>query len=205
MILPPTGRRQAGTRMKTPRELLWLACKGKACCYAQVVVTGHDVRRICDALSVMPWDVAAACPAEASADGAFQLVRGGRFHQLALVKRPGSAGACTFLWTLNDGHAQCGLGPLRPVACQAYPAAIMDGTLCADSSACTCRCWSVLDLDGERDRALLGRLADEQAGYAAIVRRWNEALPPAPARRTFRQFCGYLLKAYAAQAAVATP
>jgi Fe-S-cluster containining protein len=187
--------------MTTPRELLWLACKEKACCHAKVVVTGHDVWRICDALSVKPWDVAVASAAEDGAPDGFQLVRGGRPHQLTLVKRPDSGGACTFLWKLKDGHAQCGLGGLRPGGCQVYPALLVDGTLCANSSACTCRRWSVLDLDGDADRELLGMFAVEQAEYAAIVRRWNDALPEAPDRRTYRQYCAYLLEAYAMRAA----
>lgn len=184
--------------MTTPRELLWLSCREKACCHAQVVVTGRDVCRICDVLSVKPWDVVAACAAEDGAPDAFQLARGGPFHQLALTKRPGADGACTFLWKVNDGHAQCGLGALRPGVCQAYPALLVDGVLCASSSACTCRRWSVFDLDGDADRALLRELAVEQAEYAAIVRRWNDALPPAPGRRTYKQFCAYLVEAYAA-------
>jgi Fe-S-cluster containining protein len=163
-----------------------------------VVVTGHDVWRICDVLSVQPWDVAVACPADEGAVDGFQLVRGGRFNQLALVKRPESGGACTFLWKLNDGHAQCGLGTLRPGVCRAYPAVLVDGVLCANSSACTCRRWSVFDLDGDADRNLLRGLAGEQAEYAAIVQRWNDALPPAPARRTYKDFCAYLVETYAA-------
>jgi len=163
-----------------------------------VVVTGRDVTRICGALSMQPWDVAVACPAEEGAVDGFQLGRGGRANQLALVKRTEPDGACTFLWKLNDGHAQCGLGALRPGVCQAYPAVMVDGVLCANSSACTCRRWSVLDLDGDADRDLLRTLAQEQAEYAAIVQRWNQGLPPAPERRTYRQFCAYLLEAYAA-------
>lgn len=158
-------------------------------------MTGQDVRRICDALTVQPWDVAVACAAEEGAPDGFQLAQGGPFHQMALVRREG--GACTFLWRLNDGHAQCGLGALRPAVCQAYPALLVDGVLCANSSACTCRRWSLFDLDGDADRALLRGLAAEQAAYVAIVQRWNEALPPAPARRSYRQYCAYLQEAYA--------
>jgi len=183
------------------RELLWLACRDKTCCYAKVLVTGHDVRRICDALGVKPWDVAAACPAEPGPPDGFRLSPGGRLHQLALVKRPGAGGACTFLWKVNDGHAQCGLGALRPGVCQAYPAVFVDGLLCADSSACTCRRWSVFDLDGDADRELLARLAAEQSEHAALVRRWNAALPEERGRRTFRQFCAWLMDACAGAAA----
>lgn len=188
--------------MTTPRELLWLACREKACCHAKVVVTGQDVCRIVDVLSVRPWDVVAPCPAEEGAPDGFQLTRRGRFQQLALVKRPSPERACTFLWKLNDGHAQCGLGELRPGVCQAYPALIVDGILCADSSVCTCRRWSVFDLNGDADRDLLRTLAGEQAEYAAIVRRWNHALPAAPGRRTFRQFCAYVVDVYRAAAFV---
>ena len=184
--------------MTTRRELLWLACREKTCCHAKVLVTGHDVRRICDTLSVKPWDVVTACAAEAGAPDGFRLSAGGRFNQLALVRRPGPEKACTFLWKVNDGHAQCGLGDLRPGVCQAYPAVIVDGMLCANSSACTCRRWSVFDLDGDADRALLRTLAAEQAQYVGLVRRWNDEVTAAPAgtKWTFRQFCTWLLDAY---------
>lgn len=180
--------------LTTRRELLWLACREKTCCHAKVLVTGHDVRRICATLSVKPWDVVTAVVAEAGAPDGFRLSPGGRFHQLALVKRPGPERACTFLWKVNDGHAQCGLGELRPGVCQAYPAVIVDGMLCANSSACTCRRWSVFDLDGDADRSLLRTLAAEQSEYVALVGRWNEQLGE---KRTFRQYCTWLLDAYA--------
>ena len=181
----------------SPRELLWLACREKACCTAKVIVTGADVRRIAGTLDADPWNFTVVSVAEPGAPDAFQLARGGRRYQMALAKRPEWEDACVFLWKLNDGHAQCGLGALRPGACRAYPAFVVDGMLCADSSACTCRRWSVLDLDGEADRVLIGELAAEQAAYASIVAQWNAALPEAPAQRTYEEFCRFVMDAYA--------
>ncbi len=152
--------------------------------------------RISEVLCAKPWDFTVAVPAEEGAADAFFLALDGPAYQMALAKRgrkTAPKGPCTFLWKLNDGHAQCGLGDLRPGVCRAYPALLVNGTLCADSSACTCRRWSVLDFDGETERAVLADVAQEDAAYTAVVSRWNQALD---SERTYRDFCDFLLAAY---------
>jgi hypothetical protein len=186
--------------MSTPRELLWLACRQKTCCHTtKVVVTGLDVWRICQALSVQPWDFTVYCLADEAAPDSFGLVEGGPRYQVALAKRGrvGSRGApCTFLWRLADGHAQCGLGSLRPSVCRAYPGVLVDDVLAADGSFCTCRRWSALDLDPQEDRALLEAVLREAAEYAAIVDGWNDALAGVADGRTYREFCTYVMDEY---------
>ena len=161
-----------------------------------MLVTGQDVWRISAVLCAKPWDFTVAVPAEEGATDAFRLVVDGPWWQMALAKRgrkTAPKGACTFLWKLNDGHAQCGLGDLRPGVCRAYPALLVNGTLCANSAACTCRRWSVLDFDGDTERALLEDVAREDAAYTAVVRRWNDGLDAA---RTYQDFGAYLLDVY---------
>lgn len=184
------------------KEILWLGCREKTCCHAtKVLISGQDVWRIAKALDVAPWDFTVYVEAEDRAVDGFRLTTGGPLFQIALAKRGkvGPKGApCFFLWRLADGHAQCGLGELRPLVCRSYPAVLVDGMLAAWGPACTCRRWSVLDLDEARDRALVEQTLAETEAYAAIVAAWNEELRAWPEGRGYRDFCRFLIEAYAA-------
>ncbi len=129
------------TRALAPKELLWLGCREKTCCHnTKVILTGRDVWRIAQALELQPWDFTLYCDAEESAVDGFQLAPGGPFYEVMLAKRGavGSSGApCIFLWRLADGHAQCGLGGMRPLPCQVYPAVLVEGMLACQDGACT--------------------------------------------------------------------
>lgn len=182
------------------RDLLWLACREKTCCRTtRVIVTGLDVWRIARALDLAPWDFTRyGAAVEGAADG-FQLAPGGPLYQIYLAKRGpvGPQGApCLFLWQLADGHAQCGLGALRPRACQSYPALLLDGVLCVDGASCTCRRWSLTDLDQARELALAETFLAEGAEYAGLVAAWNAALTPGSGERGYVEFCRHLMAEY---------
>src|SRR2546425_854710 len=177
---PPAGRLGGRLRVTAPataRELLWLACRQKTCCHgARVIVTGRDVWRIATTLEAAPWDFTRYAPAQAGAPDAFRLEPEGQAYQVVLAKRGRvtSRGApCIFLWKVGDGHAQCGLGATRPLVCQTYPAAMADGLLRAEGTGCTCRRWSVLDLDHDRGRALLDAAQGELAEECGVVAAWD--------------------------------
>jgi len=182
------------------RELLWLACREKACCHgARVIVSGRDLWRIATVLEVPPWDVTVYAPAEAGALDAFRLEPDGPGYQVVLAKRgrvTRRGAPCIFLWKLGDGHAQCGLGANRPLVCQAYPATLVDGLLNVDGRGCSCRRWSVVDLDAERDTALLRTARREVDEYCRIVAAWNAGLARR-GPRTYRDFCDHVMAAYA--------
>lgn len=184
-----------------PKELLWLGCREKICCHTtRVIISGRDMARIARTMQVAPWDFTVYCDALEGAIDGFQLAPGGPAYQVALAKRGpvGPRGApCLFLWKLADGHAQCGLGSLRPLACQTYPALLVDGLLRVESSACTCRRWSTVDLDEERERAQIEQMLAEAAKYSDVVAAWNRRLADQPGARTYPEFCAYVLAAYA--------
>jgi len=187
----------------TTKELLWLGCREKTCCYTtKVIVSGKDLWRIANTLDAAPWEFTVYVEAEEFASDAFRLVADGPLFQVALAKRGkvGAKGApCFFLWRLADGHAQCGLGSLRPLVCRSYPAALSDGMLVAWAPACTCRRWSVLDLDEPEDRRLVEQTLSEAEEYSAIVAAWNDELSEWPTGRDYHDFCRYVLDAYAAR------
>jgi hypothetical protein len=152
-------------------------------------------------MELMPWHFTRYVDAPEGAPDGFRLAPGGPDYQVVLAKRGeiGPKGApCIFLLTLNDGHAQCGLGELRPAACHVYPATLVDNLLRCEGRACTCRRWSVLDLDADRDRARLNRMLEEAEEYCRVVTDWNGQIDGGKETRTYRDFCLYVLGAYRA-------
>jgi hypothetical protein len=184
------------------KEVLWLSCREKRCCHdTRVIIGGRDLWRIAGALELAPWEFTVYGEAHPGAADGFRLAPGGQRFQLLLAKRGAGAKApCFFLWKLGDGHAQCGLGALRPMACQSYPSLLLGGLLCVESAACTCRRWSLVDVDEGAERALLDRQLGEAAEYSALVADWNERII-ARGPSDFPTFCGYLLDHYAGGAA----
>lgn len=182
------------------KELLWLGCREKTCCHnTKVIVSGKDVWRISGALELSPWDFTLYAEAvEGAADG-FLLAPEGPPYQVVLAKRGevGTDGApCIFLWKLADGHAQCGLGALRPMTCLTYPALVQDGLMRVESSACSCRRWSVLDVDEGRERALIGQMFSEAVEYVEMVADWNGMVAANGRERAYSEFCEWVLEAY---------
>lgn len=182
------------------KELLWLACKEKSCCHnTKVIVSGRDVWRISQALELMPWQFTLYTEAVDGAPDAFSLEWGGPFFQMVLSKQNevGPRGAaCIFLWKLADGHAQCGLGGLRPLPCLTYPSVIADGLLRVESTTCSCRRWTVSDVDEGRERSLLTQMLEEAAEYSEIIARWNKGLQTSADSATYREFCTYVIDEY---------
>jgi Fe-S-cluster containining protein len=184
------------------KELLWLSCREKSCCHTtKVVLSGLDMWRINVAMELMPWQYTRYSDAPDDALASFCLEQSGPRFQVVLDKRGavGPSGApCIFLLKMKDSHAQCGLGALRPTVCKVYPATLVDNLLRCESSACTCRRWSLLDLDVERDTSLLQAMLQEAAEYTRIVSDWNSAVESGHDLRTYREFCTYVIDAYRA-------
>ncbi len=182
------------------RELLWLSCREKTCCHnSRVIVSGRDVWRVARQLELKPWDFVRYADAVAGAADGFLLSPGGPLYQLILAKRgePGPGGApCIFLWRLADGHAQCGLGAWRPMVCLTYPAFVADGMLQVESSLCTCRRWSLMDLDPARDKPLLEQMLAEATEYSGLVEAWNRRLSGGSEIASFPDYCRYLMASY---------
>jgi len=188
----------------TRKEATWLACKQKSCCYAAFVLpSGRDIWRISRTLDMPPWAFVVYFQSPEPRPDAFMLDPAGPRFRLALAKqrsrRTKTPPPCIFLLRTRQGHHRCGLGDLRPVVCKSYPAELVSGVLCLrNDGGCTCRAWSLTDVEIAEETALV---EERQAGYAeycAVIARWNALVASAPpeASFTFFDFCQYLLEAY---------
>jgi hypothetical protein len=191
----------------TRKEEIWLACAPKTCCYTSVVVpSGRDVWRIARALEAPPWTFLVYFPADRPRRDAFRLGSDGATYRLALAKRPTRRTKrphpCIFLLRTRHGHHRCGLGELRPAACHTYPSELIGGVLCMQAEGCTCRHWSLADVDIDEETAAVRQRQVEAEEYCAVVAQWNEMTTTVPpnAAPDFFDYCTYLLAAYDALA-----
>jgi Fe-S-cluster containining protein len=199
--------------MATPtlsrKEAIWLACKRKTCCHTAVVIpTGRDVWRIARTLDVPPWSFLVFFPSPTPRRDAFLLDRSGRQFRLAFGKRATrhtkTPPPCIFLLRTAQGHHRCGLGALRPLVCKTFPATLADDVLSVrDGAECTCRDWSLADVDSAEERALIAERQADAEEYCTFVARWNARVlsGPADVRIDFPTYCAHLLAAYDAIAA----
>jgi Fe-S-cluster containining protein len=193
----------AGLPTLLHRETMCLGCREKICCsYYTVMLTGLDVWRIARAMQLAPVDFVAYRRAAGPGPGRFQLEPGGASHELVLAKRAlpePLPSPCVFLLRTNDNHGLCGLGPLRPGQCRAYPVYLSGDVvgLIHDPDGCV-RTWSYGDIDVEAERERSRGLAAEEEEHQRAVREWNERVNASGRGRSFEDFCAYLLNRYAA-------
>jgi Fe-S-cluster containining protein len=186
----------------TAKEQIWLACREKTCCYAPLVIpTGRDVWRISRALEVPPWSFLIYFLSREPRRDAFVLDQSGRSFRLALAKgvtrrkKP----PCIFLMRTRDGAHRCGLGELRPSVCRAFPTELLNGLVCVrPDTGCTCRDWSLADIDLTEERQLVEQRQTGAEEYCQVVEAWNarvEAAGP-EAHFDFLDYCRFLMQAY---------
>jgi Fe-S-cluster containining protein len=191
----------------TLKETVWLACRTKTCCHAPIVVpTGRDVWRISRALDTPPWAFVRYFPSPSARGDAFALDQSEQRYRLALAKGASrrKQPPCIFLMRTRNGHHRCGLGDLRPASCKAFPSDLFGGVLCTrNDGGCTCRTWSVLDVDVAEEAELVVRREEEAAEYRGLVAEWNRLVSEAEPGATadFFDFCRFVVEAYDALAA----
>lgn len=186
------------------KELLWLGCKEKRCCsYYSVMPTGKDIWQISRIMQLPLWSFTRYTDAPPDVADGFSLNHSDKRYRVVLAKRHiegQELTTCVFLWRLPDGHAQCGLGVQRPIVCRSYPSTFINGILCVGvSEGCSCRTWSLSDVEIEPETKLVQRLDHDRAEYSTIVQQWNERVQrSAPGKEyDYLAFCNYLVNMYA--------
>jgi hypothetical protein len=185
------------------KEQRWLTCAEKRCCYATTVYpSGADIHRIATTLFVPPWHFTVAVRTADGAPDGFALDRSPARYRAALAKgTPAHAGAepCTFLIFALDGAARCGLGELRPGPCKSFPSYLVDGEVRLIDDVCSCRQWTLADVDRDAEKELLLQEARDRATYRRVIENWNGFVSRESGEEAleYADFCRYLLDAYA--------
>lgn len=185
-------------------ELLWQHCAAKRCCCARTVLpTGADIWRIANALQVPPESFLRPLAAPAAHGFALDPAQPLIYPALARRAQRSASAACVFLLQFGDQASRCGISALRPLPCQAFPAVAVAGQVGVDAApGCTCRAWSLAEIDRERASALLRQEAEERERYHEAMHAWNAAVALTKRRSTFSQVCQYVLEVCGANGAL---
>jgi len=118
---------------------------------------------------------------------------------LNMKELPDGGCRCLFASDLPDGMVRCGIYPIRPIACQAYPLifageelAIKSGAFCPDGT------WNNGQLDLLHQRQELECHDMEFSIYAFLIAMWNREVMQCPIleKVDFRLFFNYLFDVY---------
>ncbi len=183
-------------------------CPARCCHTLDVHVTAHDLRRICDALTVPAESFVCLTTTPRSSPDSFLLSGEGAEYELVLDRRPG----CVFLLRLDEaGRARCGVYEHRPMVCRAYPffptadADVVTLTVDADA-LCPPPLLDVARVPAGAPLPTLFSKQVERDVHRLAIDRWNrwvaaEATPAADAGALLR----WLLSAAAATTDLLTP
>ncbi len=179
-------------------EILWQHCAAKRCCCTRTVLpTGADIWRIATTLQVSPESFLRPSPAPSAHGFALDQAQPLVFPALARRALSSQHAPCVFLLQLGDQASRCGINPIRPLPCQSFPAVSLAGKFDVDAAhGCTCRSWSLAEIDRERASALLRQEAEERERYHEVMRAWNAAVALTKRRYTFGNVCRYVLEMY---------
>jgi Fe-S-cluster containining protein len=154
-------------------------------------------------LHVPPESFLRTIRADAAGEDVVLLAPNGAPVYVTLARRvvKGRQAACVFLMQIDD-VARCGLGGLRPLPCQSFPATGEAGLLCLpEQHICTCRAWSIADLDRAMVKVQLEREAAERARDRRLIQEWNiQVTNTTRTSYTLADFCDYVIHAYARHA-----
>jgi Fe-S-cluster containining protein len=183
------------------KEHLWLSCREKTCCsFYNVFPTGHDIWRIATQLRMPPWSFTTPLQAAAEAEDGIVLSPDGSRFRVALAKQTTEEPfpPCVFLMKLSHDAARCGLGELRPRPCHSFPSMLADGLLyLMNDGGCSCRTWSLADVDVDHETELLAEEQRERIIYQKVIASWNEYVSgTGDVNLSYRDFCRYLLDIY---------
>ena len=181
-------------------EILWQHCAVKRCCCVRTVLpTGADIWRIATDLRVSPESFLRPVPAPSAHGFALDHAQPLIYPALARRTLSSQSAPCVFLLQFGDQASRCGINNLRPLPCQSFPAVGVAGQIDVDTApGCTCRSWSLAEIDREYASALLQQEAEERERYHEAMRAWNGAVALTKRRYTFSNVCQYVLEAYEA-------
>jgi Fe-S-cluster containining protein len=187
--------------MKKAKPNPCTSCPGHCCSRNLINVCGHDAWVIARELSIKPTDFLAFAQLEGETPYHFQLDGSGKSYYLMLNmnEQPDGSRRCIFGLNLPRRQLRCGIYPLRPIACRAYPFAF-DGqeVTIKPWALCPQDMWSLDDLDLPSLREQMGRFQMEFCIYSSVVASWNKQVTQQPRleKLDFRPFVNFVMDVY---------
>jgi Fe-S-cluster containining protein len=178
-----------------------LGCAGY-CCWQNIInLCGCDVWAIASKLNLRPTDFVAFAKLDDENPYNFRLDSSDRAYCLALRMRELSDGSrrCLFALDLPNNQVRCGIYPFRPIACRAYPLALVgEEVMVKPWALCPEDVWDASQLDLAYWREELGRHDMEFSIYACIVGSWNKIAMNQPRLENlnFVPFLDFLMNIY---------
>ena len=178
-----------------------LQCPGHCCSQNIINLCGYDVWVIARELHLKPTDFVAFAELNDENPYNFKLDSSDRAYCLVLRMRelPDGSRRCLFTLDLPNNETRCGIYPLRPIACRAYPLAFVgEEVMVKPWALCPEGLWDIRQLDLARWREELGRHDMEFSIYACIVRSWNKMAMNQPMleKLNFAPFLDFLINTY---------
>ena len=166
---------------RTPRDVLWDACRSKTCCRTtRVVLTGADLARLVQAFELEPGQFAQPIPVPDGDDGPpgflLEPVRPAARARAAQARRARPARRAVRVPRRDERRARrVRRGRRAPGSLPRLPGRLEGSVLRVAAGGCDCRRWSLLDL-GPQERAQAEAAAAEEERHAGAVRAWNETV-----------------------------
>lgn len=178
-----------------------LSCAAHCCSQNLINICGYDTWLIANGLDVEPTAFLAFAQMEADSPYHFRLDSSEQAYCLALNMREQANGIrrCIFLMELPNGQTRCGIYSLRPIACRAYPLALIEDLVAVKPWA---MCREGYPAPSNPDISIwqqeLERHDMEFSIYALAVKIWNQKAMEQPVIREldFRPFPDFLMDLY---------
>jgi Fe-S-cluster containining protein len=206
MIPNPPYLRMRTTKQKHEMEqsvnLSCSRCDAYCCSQNLINVCGYDIWKIATGLQVEPAAFIAFADIGGESPYNLRLSSSDKAYCAALYPKQGPDGTprCIFLMRLPNNQTRCGIYHLRPIACRAYPKALVgERVLIKPWALCQEQDSDATLHDGEYWREELSRHDMEFSIYAYIVARWNNEVVIGQAgdrKLEFRSFLSWLMSIY---------
>ena len=176
-------------------------CPGICCSQNLINICGYDLWVIVRELSIHPSDFVGLACLNKNSLYSFLIDGSEKAYGMVLNMKELSdtTRRCIFALNLPNNVVRCGIYPLRPIACRAYPLAFAGNEVVVKpSSFCSDGAWDTSEFDSSYWQEELSRHDMEFSIYAFLLAIWNTNMQRQPEldRIDFQPFFTFLLETY---------
>ena len=186
---------------RTAAENHCVSCPGLCCSRNLVNLCGYDIWTIARQLEIEPTSFVSFAQISEQSPYNFRLDDSEAAYcpSLYMKEQPYASRRCVFLMELPNHLVRCGIYSLRPIACRAYPLALVeDAVVVKPWAMCPEMRMALNQTDVAYWHAELARHDMEFSIYVLIVTSWNSVVMKMPTSEQldFRPFLNFLMNVY---------